>query len=325
MKYLKYVKNLIRNIKQLRYQQKYRIQFYNCWPQPNEEMYWHQFITSRGFVDTNRIKFAIFSVFGPSSIIDKVHADIKIFFSAENVKKIQYNEYQDYLLDSQSIDLSLGFDYISNPKYIRFPLWMDYMFPANSTKDDIKQICKSLRHPSLLNKTKFCSQVSSHDNNGIRMKIISELQTLGPISCAGMFNHNDDSLQLEFSDNKIEYLKQFLFNICPENTDSSGYVTEKLFEAIKAGCIPIYWGAEGNPEPEVINKDATIIISEQGLDSRQKGLIEELLTNPKILQDFLAQPRLLPTAEEYILDTFGSIENRLRDIVQNKCFPLSPS
>ena len=24
----------------------------------------------------------------------------------------------------------------------------------------------------------------------------------------------------------------------------NGYVTEKIFDAFKAGCVPVYWGAE---------------------------------------------------------------------------------
>ena len=41
---------------------------------------------------------------------------------------------------------------------------------------------------------------------------------------------------------KQEYLKRFIFNICPENTVEEGYTTEKIFQCIEAGCIPIYNG-----------------------------------------------------------------------------------
>ena len=46
--------------------------------------------------------------------------------------------------------------------------------------------------------------------------------------------------------------------------------------------------------------------------------IEELHKNPKLLEEFLTQPRLLPTADEYILDTFATIESKLRTIISNK-------
>ncbi|NJM31401.1 MAG: hypothetical protein HC855_16125 [Rhizobiales bacterium] len=39
---------------------------------------------------------------------------------------------------------------------------------------------------------------------------------------------------------KTEFLRTANFNLCPENTDADFYVTEKLWEAIAAGCLPIY-------------------------------------------------------------------------------------
>jgi hypothetical protein len=39
---------------------------------------------------------------------------------------------------------------------------------------------------------------------------------------------------------KAEFLASVNFNLCPENTDADYYVTEKLWEAIAAGCLPIY-------------------------------------------------------------------------------------
>jgi alpha(1,3/1,4) fucosyltransferase len=45
-------------------------------------------------------------------------------------------------------------------------------------------------------------------------------------------------------DNKIELLSNYKFSLCFENlTDVKGYFTEKLFDCLKAKCIPIYWGA----------------------------------------------------------------------------------
>lgn len=43
---------------------------------------------------------------------------------------------------------------------------------------------------------------------------------------------------------KIPVLNIYRFSICFENArDIPGYVTEKIFDSIMAGCIPIYWGA----------------------------------------------------------------------------------
>lgn len=43
---------------------------------------------------------------------------------------------------------------------------------------------------------------------------------------------------------KIETLKNYRFSVCFENArDIEGYITEKIFDSLFAGCIPIYWGA----------------------------------------------------------------------------------
>ena len=41
---------------------------------------------------------------------------------------------------------------------------------------------------------------------------------------------------------KIQFLKQYKFNIAFENASLPGYTTEKLVEAMAARCLPIYWG-----------------------------------------------------------------------------------
>ncbi|NGX48059.1 MAG: hypothetical protein K1000chlam3_01446 [Chlamydiae bacterium] len=42
---------------------------------------------------------------------------------------------------------------------------------------------------------------------------------------------------------KLNTLKNYRFCICLENTHATpGYITEKIFTAFAAGCVPIYWG-----------------------------------------------------------------------------------
>ena len=61
--------------------------------------------------------------------------------------------------------------------------------------------------------------------------------------------------------NKFEVLAKARFCICFENAkDIPGYVTEKLFDSLFAGCVPIYWG-----EPNIQN----IVPSSCFIDFRQ--------------------------------------------------------
>ncbi len=69
---------------------------------------------------------------------------------------------------------------------------------------------------------------------------------------------------------KTEVMKKYRFAFTYENSRSlKGYVTEKIFDAFAAGCVPIYWGAP-NIE-EYIPKNCFI-------DKRDFATLEELYT-----------------------------------------------
>ena len=42
--------------------------------------------------------------------------------------------------------------------------------------------------------------------------------------------------------NKLRVLRSYTFNLCFENCDRDGYITEKMPHALMAGCVPLYWG-----------------------------------------------------------------------------------
>jgi alpha(1,3/1,4) fucosyltransferase len=44
------------------------------------------------------------------------------------------------------------------------------------------------------------------------------------------------------AEDKLEKLKEYKYSLVFENLNSSYYVTEKIFDSLKAGCIPIYYG-----------------------------------------------------------------------------------
>ncbi|MDR3169922.1 MAG: hypothetical protein LBU27_09650 [Candidatus Peribacteria bacterium] len=73
-----------------------------------------------------------------------------------------------------------------------------------------------------------------------------------------MLFHNLDETIGE--NDKISFLQQYRFNICPENTLEKGYVTEKLVDAIQGGCVPIYRGMLDEWDKQIFNKEAIIYI-----------------------------------------------------------------
>lgn len=108
--------------------------------------------------------------------------------------------------------------------------------------------------------------------------------------------------------NKIDYQKNFKFCICYENMcDIKGYITEKIFDAFKAGCVPVYWGASN--VTDYIPADCFI-------DRRQFKNYEELYAfltamSPqtyenyiKNIQKFLGSPRAYLFSADYFLTIF---------------------
>lgn len=53
------------------------------------------------------------------------------------------------------------------------------------------------------------------------------------------------------AEKKLETLANYRYCYCPENSSINDYLTEKLPEAMAAGCLPIYYGADPASYPEI--------------------------------------------------------------------------
>ena len=198
--------------------------------------------------------------------VKKLDSCKTFFYTGEEVSH-NFSAYSDYLMDIA--DFSSGFKYEDEfsqeeqKHYLRYPLWIAYNYGFYSTdKDFIKKYIDEFETQRLqVKKTLFCALIARHDrwSGGIRTALYEAIKTIGPINCPSKFLHNDDSLTTKFNDNKIEYLKQFRFNICAENYSTRGYITEKVFDAFRTGSIPVYSGGGVSLiEPEVVNQNAII-------------------------------------------------------------------
>lgn len=92
---------------------------------------------------------------------------------------------------------------------------------------------------------------------------------------------------------KLETLRAYAFNLCLENCDEDGYITEKIVHAMMAGCVPLYWGggrylSETIPagcfidcrstDPELIHQRIRAMQHEEIVRYRRAGL--EFLASP---------------------------------------------
>lgn len=294
------------------------IQLHNYVPNPAPQDYWiPKFIEHKGLGVGKRI--SVFSVFGLRTMMRIDRSDVKIFVARENVHRSNWKDYDDVCLGEKSVDLCVGFDYHhDDERYIRFPLWIMWLFPPDVDYDGVKSFCERVNTPQNSSyDRRFCAFITSHDDIG-RKELCEEINAIGKIDMAGRFMHNCDDLQIVFGNDKHEFLKQYRFNLCPENSDCDGYCTEKIFEAISSGCVPIYWGSGNNPEPDVLNHNAICFVKVG--EPNQKSALEKIKTlneNQSMYDGFARQPRLQPNAPEVIMQYLESFERKLREVIKN--------
>ena len=105
-----------------------------------------------------------------------------------------------------------------------------------------------------------------NDQSG-RKSIVQKLMELGvPVHARGNCLKNMEISPRSIPNVKI--MRNYKFCITMENSRAQDYVSEKLFEAMKAGCLPIYYGA---PNIEDFIPLSSSIIDYQKLGSRREN------------------------------------------------------
>lgn len=85
----------------------------------------------------------------------------------------------------------------------------------------------------------FCSFVVSNPRSWPRNRFFKKLNRRRAVSSGGSLFNNVGGRVAD----KAAFISGHRFNIAFENTETDGYVTEKLIDPLLAGAIPIYWGA----------------------------------------------------------------------------------
>jgi len=81
----------------------------------------------------------------------------------------------------------------------------------------------------------------SLNNERCRMALDGKLRGLVDIFGPGWPNGlSEEDSRENYRVRKPEILRNYFFNFCSENTIAPGYVTEKIWDAVANGCLPIY-------------------------------------------------------------------------------------
>lgn len=107
-----------------------------------------------------------------------------------------------------------------------------------------------------------------------------------PFRTCGMYN------PVDFYKQKLSIMEKYLFYLPVENGDQPFYVTEKLYEAMMSGCIPIYWGGNCrlyspfNPERIITINSFGNSFRKIPLRSWSKDKLEEIFNKPLLRPDW---------------------------------------
>ena len=287
-----------------------KINFYNWGKKNDYPNFFSRFIENNISDDKT---FHIFAGAGDHRFVRTKQVKNKIFVTGEEVFNWPwYDGYQDYCLDS--VELALGCEYFDHPKYMRFPFIFWRFLEDKLDKNFISEKVNEINAARSTCKYECCS-INSHDMMNTRAPICDRLKDILQIHYAGKWRNNTDELHTVYNDDKLRYVHEFMFNICSENVNRFGYVTEKIFDAFEAGAIPIYYGSDNNPEEGILNKDAVLFWDLKGDNDAVIKEIIRLKTDEDYYEKFMRQEKLFAkNTVEYIYTTLEEMVKRLKEM-----------
>ncbi len=309
------------------------ITYINWWKNNLDKQWFTSFIENT--VGEVRKPIYFYSVFGPHRLLKQNREGLKIFYTGENIENrvlhSALNERKDKvlplerrakkyrsLIEKDNMDLILTFCADNFENAIKFPYWLLTHFDACYSLDDVQKKMQEIeeRYHKIDVTRKMATVISSHDFFGIRANICDAIGDIVEIKYAGKWRNNSDELWNECSNDKLRYLSKYRFNICPENMDAKEYVTEKIWDSFEAGCIPIYGGANGKPEPRIFNKNAFINWSFDGDEYNLKNIekIKKLLDDD-YYKEFKEQKIFIEGADEYIFSLISDCSKKIKDLL----------
>jgi len=215
-------------------------------------------------------------------------APLTLFHTAENIRH-----------DAVTADYSISFDLaVQSKRHFRFPYWMEMLDwshegllgnhnPRFGKLLSIPRMMEPLGNDFLARPRKV-AMLSSHLREP-RATLTNAVGNLIPLE--GFGPHFDKSILYHQHSgfNKVDILKGFAFNLCPENGLYPGYYTEKIPEAFVAGCLALTWTdinvcADFNPN---------VFINLEPMAWQDFEPLRDILNSPTQLKAFAEQPLLL--------------------------------
>lgn len=235
---------------------------------------------------------------------------VKIFYTSENRKP-----------NMKECDWAFSFYYdeeFKHPRHLRLPNYKFEETPGMSLvkkkfereKFMKKRFCNFLYSQENLLRRKFFKKLSMYKRIDSPERVLNNMEPIGKHKSAysSRFSKN-------WMSDKLPFLRNYKFTIAFENTSVPGYTTEKIYHAMLAGSIPIYFG---NPliERDFNTKSFVNCHEYKDFDEVVKR-VREIDSDDKIYEKILREPwfhRNKPS--KYFSDE--RILRRLIEIIESK-------
>lgn len=158
---------------------------------------------------------------------------VRIFYTGEN-------EHPNFNL----FDYAISFDHMEfGDRHFRFPVHQMAVFynPDDVQKADNLDFktARKFAKSDLEKKTEFCSFVySNYLTDNARDDFFNLLSQYKPVNSGGRYKNNVGGPVVS----KLNFEQKHKFSIAFENSSREGYTTEKIFCALAADTIPVYFG-----------------------------------------------------------------------------------
>lgn len=139
-----------------------------------------------------------------------------------------------------------------------FDVWMTYHTDADIVLPyyDADYSTRLLVPPAPKSKD-VCMFISSMVNRSKRQEYLLELMEYLPIDSYGRWQNNKQLLGDNGYQTKMELMRNYRFTIAFENAIGEDYVTEKFYEPLLSGSVPVYLGA---PNINMFSPDSSSFI-----------------------------------------------------------------
>jgi len=230
--------------------------------------------------------------FGENNVNYNTKNCIKILYTGENQRPWDYQ-----------CHYAITFDHFDTSNHYRLPLYVIYDF--DNTRRGSPRISNRLTNSSPT-KRGFCSFVVKNGGCEMRNQFFHKLCGYKKVDSAGpLFNNTGITLNHVGHDaiwTKMEFISKYKFNMCFENASHPGYATEKLYEALVGGTVPIYWGS-----PTIaldFNPKAFLNWHDYQDDDLFIEAIQQIDSDDQLYIDMLNQPMLAESNKVFDMDRF---------------------